>query len=94
MADGPREGLHRPLIATEGLNIDGQGNQLVNWTTEKRMPGEPMNDWNKPGRLEDFLSTYEGWRFDWLDLPALIRESDFLFEYPMVDKDPVERWTF
>jgi 2-polyprenyl-6-methoxyphenol hydroxylase-like FAD-dependent oxidoreductase len=58
------------------------------------MPGEGMNDWNKPGRLEDFIATYESWRFDWLDVPQLIRAADTLFEYPMVDKDPVERWTF
>ena len=75
-------------------NVDGQGRQLVNWTTEKRMPGEPMNDWNKPGHLEDFLPLYEGWRFDWLDVPAMIRHADTIFEYPMVDKDPVARWTF
>jgi 2-polyprenyl-6-methoxyphenol hydroxylase-like FAD-dependent oxidoreductase len=74
--------------------VDGAGKQLVNWTTERRMPGEPMNDWNKPGRLEDFLPAYEGWRFDWLDVPRLIRDADTLFEYPMVDKDPVARWTF
>jgi len=75
-------------------DIDGHGAQLVNWTTELRMPGERMNDWNKPGRLEDFIATYEDWRFDWLDVPQLIRSADTLFEYPMVDKDPVERWTF
>jgi len=74
--------------------IDAEGRQLINWTTEKRMPGEPMNDWNKPGRIEDFLPIYEDWRFDWLDVPRLIREADTVFEYPMVDKDPVARWTF
>jgi 2-polyprenyl-6-methoxyphenol hydroxylase-like FAD-dependent oxidoreductase len=75
-------------------DVDGEGRQLVNWTTEKRMPGEPMNDWNKPGHLEDFLPVYEDWRFDWLDVPAMIRAADTVFEYPMVDKDPVNRWTF
>jgi 5-methylphenazine-1-carboxylate 1-monooxygenase len=75
-------------------DVDGEGNQLINWTTEKRMPGEPMNDWNKPGRVEDFISIYEDWRFDWLDVPELIRSADTVFEYPMVDKDPVSRWTF
>jgi len=73
---------------------DADGNQLINWTTELRMPGEPMNDWNKPGKIEDFLPVYEGWRFDWLDVPDLIAKSDTVLEYPMVDKDPVSRWTF
>jgi 5-methylphenazine-1-carboxylate 1-monooxygenase len=73
---------------------DGEGNQLINWTTELRMPGEPMNDWNKPGKVGDFLPVYESWRFDWLDVPDLIAKSDIVLEYPMVDKDPVSRWTF
>ena len=75
-------------------NIDGAGRQLINWMAEIRMPGEPMNDWNKPGRLEDFIGIYRDWRFDWLDVPALIEGADTILEYPMVDKDPVPRWTF
>jgi len=75
-------------------NIDGAGRQLINWMAEMRMPGEPMNDWNKPGRLEDFIGIYRDWRFDWLDVPALIEGADTILEYPMVDKDPVPRWTF
>src|SRR3954447_7208034 len=74
--------------------IDGEGNQLINWTTEFKRDTTEMNDWNKPGDLADFISVYESWRFDWLDVAALIRNSDFVFEYPMVDKDPLERWTF
>ena len=73
---------------------DADGNQLINWTTELRMPGEPMNDWNKPGKIGDFLPVYDSWRFDWLDVPDLIAKSDIVLEYPMVDKDPVSRWTF
>jgi len=75
-------------------DYDGKGHQLINWTTEMRMPGERMNDWNKPGRLEDFIHIYEAWTFDWLDVPRMIRDSQTIFEYPMVDKDPVGRWTF
>jgi 2-polyprenyl-6-methoxyphenol hydroxylase-like FAD-dependent oxidoreductase len=75
-------------------DVDGAGNQLVNWMAEKRMPGAAMNDWNKPGRLEDFIPIYQDWRFDFLDVPRMIRDADTVLEYPMVDKDPVDRWTF
>ena len=75
-------------------DVDGAGNQLINWTTEIKRDTTEMNDWNKPGDLADFISVYESWRFDWLDVAALIRKSEFIFEYPMVDKDPLERWTF
>jgi 2-polyprenyl-6-methoxyphenol hydroxylase-like FAD-dependent oxidoreductase len=75
-------------------NVDGEGRQLVNWTTQVAQPGYDRNDWNKPGRLEDFIHIYASWTFDWLDVPRLIRRSDVVFEYPMVDRDPVDRWTF
>jgi 2-polyprenyl-6-methoxyphenol hydroxylase-like FAD-dependent oxidoreductase len=53
-----------------------------------------QNDWNKPGNLSDFFPLYEGWRFDWLDVAQMIRDADQILEYPMVDKDPIDRWTF
>jgi 2-polyprenyl-6-methoxyphenol hydroxylase-like FAD-dependent oxidoreductase len=75
-------------------NVDGAGNQLINWTTEIKRDTTAMNDWNKPGDLADFFPVYESWRFDWLDVAELIRASEFILEYPMVDKDPLPRWTF
>jgi len=75
-------------------DVDGQGNQLINWTTEIRQPQAGMNDWNRPGHMEDFLPLYQDWKFDWLDVPQLIRQSREILEYPMVDKDPVAAWTF
>ena len=75
-------------------DVDGRGRQLINWTAQVAQPGYERNDWNKPGRLEDFLPIFAGWTFDWLDVPDLLRRSDAIFEYPMVDRDPVDRWTF
>jgi 2-polyprenyl-6-methoxyphenol hydroxylase-like FAD-dependent oxidoreductase len=75
-------------------NVDGEGNQLINWMAEIRQPSKSMNDWNQKGRIEDFLDIYKDWRFDWLDVAELIRTADLVLEYPMVDKDPVSQWTF
>jgi 2-polyprenyl-6-methoxyphenol hydroxylase-like FAD-dependent oxidoreductase len=75
-------------------DVHGDGRQLINWTSQVAQPGYERNDWNKPGRLEDFLPIYAGWTFDWLDIPDLLRRSDVIFEYPMVDRDPIDRWTF
>jgi 2-polyprenyl-6-methoxyphenol hydroxylase-like FAD-dependent oxidoreductase len=75
-------------------DVDGNGGQLINWTTEIETHSTAQNDWNKPGRLEDFIHVYESWRFDWLDVAELIRTADVIFEYPMVDKDPIDRWSF
>src|SRR5439155_2363019 len=75
-------------------NIDGDGRQLINWVAEVTSETQSRNDWNKPGELEDFYRFYEKWTFDWLDVPAMFRNADTIFEYPMVDKDPVRRWNF
>jgi 2-polyprenyl-6-methoxyphenol hydroxylase-like FAD-dependent oxidoreductase len=74
--------------------VDGEGNQLVNWMAEIKQERAGKNDWNKPGELADFFAIYKDWRFDWLDVAEMIRTADQVLEYPMVDKDPVARWTF
>src|SRR5882672_3705069 len=75
-------------------NIDAAGNQLVNWVAEIERDVAVPVDWNKPARLEDFYPVYRDWSFDWLDVPAMMRAADAIFSYPMVDRDPLERWTF
>lgn len=75
-------------------DVDGSGLQLINWAAEIERPGSTLNDWNTPGRAEDFLPIFQDWKFDWLDAPELIARADFILEYPMVDKEPLERWSF
>jgi 5-methylphenazine-1-carboxylate 1-monooxygenase len=75
-------------------NVDGEGNQLINWMAEIKQENFDQNDWNKPGELADFFHLYKDWHFDWLDVAGMIRAADQILEYPMVDKDPVARWTF
>lgn len=75
-------------------DIDGHGNQLINWMAEIKQDTCQQNEWNRLGNIEDFYGIYEGWKFDWLDVSALIRNAEQVLEYPMVDKDPIERWTF
>ena len=75
-------------------SFDDQGNQLINWMAEIAGSSDDMNDWNRGGQVEDFIGIFEDWKFDWLDVPALIRNADQILEYPMVDKDPLPQWTF
>jgi 5-methylphenazine-1-carboxylate 1-monooxygenase len=74
--------------------VDGEGRQLINWMAEIKQNTFEKNDWNQAGKLTDFLPIYQTWRFDWLDVANLIEKADFILEYPMVDKDPLARWTF
>jgi 2-polyprenyl-6-methoxyphenol hydroxylase-like FAD-dependent oxidoreductase len=70
------------------------GTQLINWVTEQPREDQMLNDWAKPGRIEDFIEPFADWHFDWLDIPDLINNADYILEYPMVDRDPIDRWTF
>jgi 5-methylphenazine-1-carboxylate 1-monooxygenase len=74
--------------------IDAEGNQLVNWVVDIATPDYKERDWNRPGRLEDFIGAVADWRFDWLDVPVLLRRADIILEFPMVDQDPLPRWSF
>jgi 5-methylphenazine-1-carboxylate 1-monooxygenase len=74
-----------------------RGSARVNWIARfyvDPIDGFPAEEWNRPGILADFLPRYEDWRFEWLDIPALIRASDAVYEFPMIDRDPLARWTF
>jgi 2-polyprenyl-6-methoxyphenol hydroxylase-like FAD-dependent oxidoreductase len=76
-------------------NVDGAGRQLINWIAQVPSPSaEDRNDWNKPAKPSDFLHLFKDWVFEWLDVPALCEAADAILEYPMVDKDPIPRWTF
>lgn len=75
-------------------DIAGSGDQLINWIAEIETDKTNRNDWNQQGDRADFLPIYESFKFDWLDVGQLIRDADTVLEYPMVDKDPVEQWTF
>jgi 2-polyprenyl-6-methoxyphenol hydroxylase-like FAD-dependent oxidoreductase len=76
-------------------NIDAENRQLVNWVVELETPKhKDRRDWNRPGQLEDFIKSFEDWHFDWLDVPSFLRSADLVLEFPMVDKDPLNRWTF
>ena len=69
----------------------------INWIAElslDRSKGWRREDWNRTARIEDIAPRFQGWRFDWLDIPRLMAGAETIYEYPLVDRDPLERWTF
>ena len=70
------------------------GMQLINWVAEIETPNYRKRDWNRAGTLSDFIGAFADWHFDWLDVPAFIRAADQVLEFPMVDQDPLPRWSF
>ncbi len=75
---------------------DENGLSLINWIADIKL--DKITHWNhniynRKGELADFLPKFESWNFDWLDIPDLIRNADAIYEFPMIDRDPLARWT-
>ena len=47
-----------------------------------------------PQSSKNSLPWFKDWKFDWLDVPGLIRNCPQAYEYPLVDRDPIPQWTF
>lgn len=76
---------------------DRNGKYQINWVAERLLDPNYQwrrEDYNRAARLDEFLPWFEDWRFDWLDVPGLIRNCPHAYEYPLVDRDPLDRWTF
>lgn len=72
------------------------GLATINWIAELRVdPARALSkgDWNRPADKADFLPAFEDWDFGWVDCPGLIRASGLVYEYPMVDREPLPAWT-
>ena len=73
-----------------------QGRSLINWIAELRVPQAelPTTDWNREVPASVFAEHFDSWRWDWIDIPEVIRGAQAIYEFPLVDKDPLPRWTF
>jgi len=76
---------------------DADGEALINWVAEIKFSDLKTwrkSDWNRQVPVSDFLPAFEDWDFGWLKVPDIIRNADAVYEYPMVDRDPVAAWSF
>jgi len=85
---------HGKMVIYPIRAVGDDGLQLINWVAEIETPNYHKRDWNREGSLHDFIAPFSDWHFDWLDVPAFIRAADHVLEFPMVDQDPLPRWTF
>jgi 2-polyprenyl-6-methoxyphenol hydroxylase-like FAD-dependent oxidoreductase len=67
----------------------------INWIAEITVDnsgGWTTGDWNRRVDVHSFIHHFDGWNYDWLDVPAMLRGADAVYEYPMIDRDPVPTW--
>ena len=68
---------------------------MVNWIAEVTMDnadGWKQSGWFRQVNIDDFAHHFASWKWDWLDVPALIAHAGVAFENPMIDRDPVPTW--
>ncbi len=73
------------------------GEATLNWIAQLSFDpssGYNKEDYTRQAAVDDFLHAYDGWSFTWLDdLESLVRGAERIYEYPMVDRDPLPYWT-
>ena len=71
------------------------GLSMINWIAEVTLDsseGWKQSGWFREVGIEDFAHHFDGWVWDWLDVPALLRGAEGAYENPMIDRDPVPTW--
>ena len=71
------------------------GLATINWIAEVTVDaaeGRKSSGWFKPVAIADFIHHFDGWTWDWLDVPDLLSRADGAYENPMIDRDPVPTW--
>jgi 5-methylphenazine-1-carboxylate 1-monooxygenase len=85
------------VVYTMSRRHEAAGKALINWVAAFRnAPDQPMplQDWEHTARLNDVIEPFTSFVFDFLDVPALIRGAKTIYQYPMVDRDPLPTWNF
>jgi 5-methylphenazine-1-carboxylate 1-monooxygenase len=76
---------------------DGDGLAQVNLVLDAHI-SEPREmaraDWHHEVGRDEVHERYRDMRFDWIDVGALIEAAKPWWQYAMVDRDPLPRWSF
>lgn len=74
-----------------------RGLSYVNWIAERSIPSnlaERQGDWNQEGLLEEFASHFADWNLGWLDVQHLFENAISIHKFPMIDRNPIPKWSF
>ncbi len=90
-------GTHRQRVVFYPISHPdpATGLAMINWIAEVTVDnaeGWRQQGWFRQVGTGDFIHHFDGWTWDWLDVPALIRGADGAYENPMIDRDPVPTW--
>ncbi len=76
---------------------DEQDRPLINWVATRKVDDgreAPPQDWTHTAAREEVTEPFADFRFDFIDVPALMGATEVIYKYPMVDRDPLTSWDF
>ncbi len=89
-------GTHQQRMVIYPIShTDDDGTALVNWIAEVTVDntdGWQQDGWFRSVDIDHFIHHFEHFQYDWLDVPAMLRNSDCAYENPMIDRDPAATW--
>lgn len=89
-------GTHRHRVVIYPISHpDADGMATINWIAEVTYDspeGRENTGWFREVTTADFALHFDGWNWDWLDVPALLAGAEVVYENPMIDRDPIQTW--
>lgn len=75
------------------------GKRLTNWAIAIRIADgtlspPPKESWSRLGRMDEIVPYARRFNVPGVDVEAMVRATSACYEYPMCDRDPLERWSF
>ncbi|WP_030727177.1 FAD-dependent monooxygenase [Streptomyces sp. NRRL S-237] len=72
------------------------GEALMNWVLEVRHEPSalPMGGTGRRITTAEAHNETASWNLPWVDLATLVEQSQAILQYPMLDRDPLPRWSF
>jgi 2-polyprenyl-6-methoxyphenol hydroxylase-like FAD-dependent oxidoreductase len=79
--------------------LQGTGRMLLNWVAERiwdvEEEGDPgKEEYDQDAGREKVLDRFSDWGANGYKVRDIVEQSSKILQFPMYDRDPVDRWTF
>lgn len=75
-------------------NATPDGLTLTNWVVEQNGLTENIEDWNHRVKVDAIAHMFDTVKLDFIDVGAMMRAAHEVYIFPLIDHDPLDRWSF